>query len=94
MTLLEVTPASLERLAGHCGSWAGEIAAATPSVPNGAGHASAEAVAAVHGRIGVSGVALAARMSATAEKLTNAAVGHASQDAQSAAVLSRVVPDV
>jgi len=91
MTLLDVTPAGLDTLAGNCGIWAGEVAVtATPEVPIAIGHASAAAVAAIHTRVRVSAEALAARMGATAEKLTNTAVTFSAEDEQSASRISGI----
>jgi len=91
MTLLDVAPAGLETLAGHCGTWAGEVAgAAGPGVPTAAGHASAVAVAAIHARVGVSAEGLAARMIGTTGKLTAAAATYTSQDDQSAGRIAGV----
>ncbi len=92
MSLLKAVPAGLESLAGQCGTWAGEVAvAATKSGATGpVGQPSAGAVVAIQARVGLSSETLSARMNSNAATLTVAATTYATQDAQSATVLTGV----
>ena len=91
MTLLDVTPVGLEKLAGHCEAWAGDVAVADiPEVPTAAWNASATAVAAIYTAAGMRGEKLAVRMGLTAEKLGNAAANYRSHDDQSAGRIASV----
>ena len=96
MGLLTALPAGLENLAGECGGWAGEVAAASAAsaTPRATGQASAAAVAAIHARVGLSGETLSGRLNSTAASFTATAAGFSAQDAQSAAVLSGLSPDI
>jgi hypothetical protein len=96
MGLLTALSAGLASLAGECGAWAGDVAAAFPTsgTPGAPGQASAAAVAAIQARAGLSAETLSARMTSNATAFTATAVGFAAQDTQSAASLTGVSPDI
>jgi len=96
MGLLKAAPAGLESLAGECGAWAGDVAAAVPNsgTPGVAGQASGAAVATIHARAGLSGETLAVRMTSNATAFTVSAAGFAAQDLHSAASLTGVSTDI
>ncbi len=95
MSLLKAVPGGIESLAGQCGTWAGEVAvASTNSVTGSVGQPSAAAIAAIRARIGLNGETLSARMNSNAAALTVAATTYATQDAQSATVLTGVALEI
>ncbi|MCW1959183.1 MAG: hypothetical protein KIH64_011690 [Mycobacterium sp.] len=88
MSLLEVNPGDLKRLAENCETWSTEVAVnESPSTPPGSVQATAAAVKVIHADTDCAGMVLSARMLATAASLAAAATAHTAQEARSTAEL-------
>ncbi len=92
VSLLHVSPAGLESLAGFCE--ASSVKVAVSGAPVGASASfqpSAAAVRAVHTETGLAGQMLSARMASTSAHATTAAAGYSTQDVEAAGALNDLV---